>query len=236
MRTEDGRAATAQFRGSPVSIQGRGKESEMLLKDKVAVIYGAGGATGGAVARAFGGEGAELFLTGRTLAPVEAVAKDIVAADGSAEAAGVDTLDEQAVDEHLNAVIERTGRVDVSFDAIGIPNDTILGVPLVDLDLERFSLPITTHAASYFLTARLAARRMIPRRSGVIMTATAAHSRTGIPLVGGYGPAQALKESLTRSLSAELAPHGIRVVGLRPQGIDGSSTIREAFEPRAEAT
>ena len=208
----------------------------MLLKDKVAVIYGAGGAIGGAVARAFASEGAHLFLTGRSLAPVELVAKEIVAADGSAEAAEVDALDEHAVDEYLNAVTQRTGRLDISFDAIGIPNDLILGVPLVDLDLERFSLPITTHATSYFLTARLAARRMIPRRSGVIMTVTASHSRTGIPLVGGYGPAQALKESLTRSLSAELAPHGIRVVGLRPQAMPETDTIREAYEPRAEAS
>jgi NAD(P)-dependent dehydrogenase (short-subunit alcohol dehydrogenase family) len=52
----------------------------MMLKDKVAVIYGAGGAIGGAVARAFAGEGAKLFLTGRRRAPVEAVARDIVSA------------------------------------------------------------------------------------------------------------------------------------------------------------
>jgi NAD(P)-dependent dehydrogenase (short-subunit alcohol dehydrogenase family) len=77
---------------------------------------------------------------------------------------------------------------------------------------------------------------MVAEKSGVIMTVTAAHSRIGIPLVGGYGPAQAAKESLTRSLSAELAPHGIRVVGLRPQAMPEADTIREAFEPRAEAT
>jgi NAD(P)-dependent dehydrogenase (short-subunit alcohol dehydrogenase family) len=208
----------------------------MLLKDKVAVIYGAGGAIGGAVARTFASEGADVILAGRSLAPVEFVAKEIVAAGGSAHAAEVDALDERAIDDHLSEVVDRTDRLDVSFDAIGIPNDTILGVPLVDLDLERFSLPITTHATSYFLTARLAARRMIPRRSGVIMTVTASHSRTGIPLVGGYGPAQALKESLTRSLSAELAPHGIRVVGLRPQAMPETDTIRKAYEPRAEAS
>jgi NAD(P)-dependent dehydrogenase (short-subunit alcohol dehydrogenase family) len=208
----------------------------MLLKDKVAVIYGAGGAIGGAVARAVAAEGATLFLTGRTLAPVELVAKEIEAAGGIAEATEVDALDEQVLDAHLRYVVDDAGHLDISFDAIGIPNDTILGVPLVDLDLERFSLPITTHATSYFLTARLAARHMIPRRSGVIMTVTASHSRTGIPLVGGYGPAQALKESLTRSLSAELAPHGIRVVGLRPQAMPETDTIREAYEPRAEAS
>ena len=49
----------------------------MMLKDKVAVIYGAAGGIGGAVARAFAREGATVFLTGRTLAPVEVVAKDI---------------------------------------------------------------------------------------------------------------------------------------------------------------
>ena len=193
----------------------------MLLKDKVAVIYGAGGAIGGAVARAFASEGANLFLTGRRLAPVEAVAEEVNSAGGAAEAAEVDALDEQAVDEHLEAVIEKAGRVDISFDAVGIPGTKLLGVPLVELEVEQFSLPISTYTTSYFLTARLAARRMIPNKSGVIMTMTTLQSRTGFPTAGGFGPAMAAREALTRELSAELAPHGIRVVGLRPQGIPG---------------
>src|SRR5258708_3558913 len=129
----------------------------MIVQDKVAVIYGAGGAIGGAVARAFASEGANVFLTGRHLPPVEAVAKDIVAAGGSAEAAEVHTLDEQAVDKHLQSVIDKAGRVDISFNAVGIPN-AILGVPLADLEVEQFSLPITAYTTSYFVTARLAAR------------------------------------------------------------------------------
>ena len=201
----------------------------MMLKDKVAVIYGAGGAIGGAVARAFAEEGATLFLTGRR--SVEAVADEL-----SAEASQVDALDEQMVDDHLQHVMETAGRVDISFDATGLPNANILGVPLVDLDLEQFALPIAAHTTSYFLTARQAARRMIPNESGVIMTVSALHSRTGIPLVGGFGPAQAAKEAMTRHLSAELAPHGIRVVGLRPQAMPETPTIRDAFEPRAKAT
>jgi NAD(P)-dependent dehydrogenase (short-subunit alcohol dehydrogenase family) len=159
----------------------------MMLKNKVAVIYGAGGAIGGAVARAFASEGANLFLTGRHLAPVEVVTKDIVAAGGSAEAGEVDALDEQAVDQHLESVTDKAGRVDISFNAIGIPNPKIR-VPLVELDVEQFSLPIATYTRSYFVTARLAARRMVANRSGVIMTVTAVISRTGIPLVGGGGP------------------------------------------------
>jgi NAD(P)-dependent dehydrogenase (short-subunit alcohol dehydrogenase family) len=208
----------------------------MLLKDKVAVIYGAGGAIGGAVASAFASEGAELFLTGRELAPVEVVAERVVSAGGSAEAAEVDALDEWAVDKHLHSMIDKAGRVDISFNAVGIPNARILGVPLVELDAEQFSQPITIYATSYFLTARQAARRMVPKGSGVIMTVTALHSRTGIPLVGGYGPAMAAKEALTRGLSAELAPQGIRVVGLRPQAMPETGTIKDAFEPRAKAS
>lgn len=208
----------------------------MMLKDKVAVIYGGAGAIGGAVARAFAREGATLFLTGRRRAPVEIVAKDVVSAGGSAEAAEVDALDEQAVAKHLQSMIDKVGRVDVSFNAVGVPDASILGVPLVGLDVERFSQPLAAYPTSYFLTARLAARHMIPNRSGVIMTVTALLSRTGAPLVGGYGPAMAAKEALTRNLSAELAPQGIRVVGLRPQAMPETRTIKEAFEPRAKAS
>jgi len=202
----------------------------MMLRDKVAVIYGAGGAIGGAVARAFAREGAMLFLTGRQRASVEAVAKGVVSAGGSAEAAEVDALDEQAVDKHLQSVIDKAGRVDISFNAVGIPNAKILGVPLIKLDVEQFSLPITAYATSYFLTARLAARHMIPNKSGVIMTVTALPSRTGTRLNGGYGPAQAAKEALTRDLSAELAPNGIRVVSLRPHGIPETPTMKDVFK------
>jgi NAD(P)-dependent dehydrogenase (short-subunit alcohol dehydrogenase family) len=208
----------------------------MMLENKVAVIYGAGGSIGGAVARAFAREGAKLFLTGRQRATVEEVKKNIVAAGESPKAAEVDALDEPAVATHLQSVIDKAGRLDISFNAVGIPNARILGVPLVELDTEQFVLPLMAYAKSYFLTARLAAQRMVTNKSGVIMTVTALHSRTGLPFVGGYGPAMAAKEALTRDLSAELAPHGIRVVGLRPQGMPETRTIKDAFEPRAKAT
>jgi NAD(P)-dependent dehydrogenase (short-subunit alcohol dehydrogenase family) len=207
----------------------------MLLKNKVAVIYGAGGAVGSAVARAFAREGARLFLTGRHLLPLEVVAKEITSAGGSAETAEVDATDEQAVDRHLQSVIDKAECVDVSFNAIGIPNTTLQGVPLVELAVEQFSLPIATYTKSYFVTARLAARRMVAKRSGVIMTVTSIPSRTAIPLMGGVAPAMSAVEALTRDLSAELAPQGIRVVGLRPQGMPESGTIKEVFGLHAKA-
>ncbi|AGZ43226.1 SDR family NAD(P)-dependent oxidoreductase [Actinoplanes friuliensis] len=197
----------------------------MLLKDQVAVIYGAGGAIGGAVTQAFADAGAHVFPAGRRPSAVAGLKSE-----------EVDALDERAVDDHLQTVIDRAGRLDISFNAVGFHDAPVLGVPLADLDAAKFTLPLTNYANSYFLTARLAARRMIPQRSGVIMTVTALHSRIGLPLIGGYGPAMAAKESLTRSLSAELAPQGIRVVGLRPQALPDSPTIRNAYEPRAAAT
>jgi len=207
----------------------------MILKNKVAVIYGAGGAIGGAVARAFAQEGATLFLTGRHLGPLEVVAREIQSAGGSSEVAEVDALDEKAVDNHLQYVNDKTGRIDISFNAIGLPPEKIVGAPLTEIDVEKFSLSIANYTRSYFLTARLAARRMVQNKSGVIMTVTALTSRKGVPGNGGYGSSQAAKEALTRDLSAELGRHGIRVVGLRPQAIPETSTMREVFDIKAKA-
>jgi NAD(P)-dependent dehydrogenase (short-subunit alcohol dehydrogenase family) len=203
------------------------------LRDKIAVIYGAGGEIGGAVARAFAREGAKLFLTGHRLAPLEALATDIVSAGGVAEAAEVDALDEQAIDKHLRSVVAKAGRIDISFNAMGNSPTKYLGASLVDIDLNQFSLPITSYTTSYFLTARLAARHMLPNKSGVIMTVTAPPAKIGSPN-GGYGPSQAAKEALSRYLSVELAPQGIRVLCLQPHAMPETETLREIFEIRAK--
>lgn len=201
----------------------------MRLENKTAVIYGAGGGVGAAVAAAFAREGATLFLSGRQLARVEQVAGELRAAGHRAEAAEVDALDEQAIDRHLDAVVEKAGGVDISFNAVGLPNTTLQGTPLTELSAELFSLPITTYTRTNFLTARLAARRMISKRSGVILTITPIVTRAGIGNLGGFPPAMAAIEALTRNLSAELAPQGIRVAGLRPDAMPDSRTIKEVF-------
>jgi len=76
---------------------------------------------------------------------------------------------------------------------------------------------------------------MVQNKSGVIMTVTALLSRTGTRLNGGHGAAEAAKEALTRDLSAELAPHGIRVVALRPNGLPKTGTIKAAFDAKGKA-
>jgi NAD(P)-dependent dehydrogenase (short-subunit alcohol dehydrogenase family) len=207
----------------------------MMLKDKVAVIYGAGGDVGGAVARAFAREGARLFLSGRNVCKVEAVAADIIGRGGVAEAAQVDALDEQAVEKYVDAVAAKAEAIDISFSAVGISNALPQRPPLLELSTEQFALPITTLTLANFLTARIAARRMVARRSGVILTITATPSRMAIPNAGGNAPAFAAVVALSRTLSAELAPQGVRVVCLMPNAMPETGTIRDNFERYAKA-
>jgi NAD(P)-dependent dehydrogenase (short-subunit alcohol dehydrogenase family) len=222
--------------GAGVTTQAQNKEPEMMLKDKVAVIYGAGGDVGGAVARAFAREGAKLFLSGRNLRKVEAVAADVIGRGGVAEAAQVDALDERAVEKYVAAVAAKAGAIDISFSAIGISDALPQKAPLLELSAEQFALPITTYTQANFLTARSAARRMVARRSGVILTITATPSRMAFPNVGGNASAFAAVVALTRTLSAELAPQGVRVVCLMPNAMPETGTIRENFERYAKAT
>ena len=207
----------------------------MLLQNKSAVIYGAGGAVGGAIARAFAREGAKVFLAGRRLAPVEEVAREISDAGGTASAALVDALDEQAIERHLRTVAEKTDGIDISVNAIGLPQQKLQGISLVDLSPEHFSLPITTYPQTTFLTARTAARYMIKKKTGVILTITATPARMVASLVGGMAPAWAAVEALTRGFAAELGPEGIRVICLRSHAIPETETIHEANSSQGAA-
>jgi NAD(P)-dependent dehydrogenase (short-subunit alcohol dehydrogenase family) len=211
------------------------EDLDMILKDKVAVIFGAGGDVGGAVARAFAREGAKLFLSGRSVRKVEAVAADIIDRGGVAESAQVDALDEQAVDKYVGTVAEKAGAIDICFTAIAVSKELPSRAPLLELSAEDYSLPITTYTRANFLTARSAARRMVARRSGVILTITATPSRAAFPNAGGNAPAFAAVVALSRTLSAELAPHGVRVVCLMPNAIPETETIRENFKKFATA-
>ncbi len=197
----------------------------MLLEDKTAVIYAAGGAIGGAVARSFAREGARLFLTGRHVAKVDAVAKEVVAAGGVAETAQVDALDEEAVNEHLNTVVDRAGGVDISFNAIG-PGPAPERIPLTELGGDAFTRPIAFYTRSNFITATAAARHMSVQRSGVILTLTAVPGRMPANLIGGSAPAWAAVEAFSRSLALELGPAGIRVVCLRSHAIPQTPLIK----------
>jgi 3-oxoacyl-[acyl-carrier protein] reductase len=190
----------------------------MLLANKVAVIYGAGGAIGGAVARAFAREGARVFLAGRTKAKLDIVAGDIRAAGGAADTTVVDALDAQAVDAYVDAVAEQAGGIDVSFNLIGYDD---IQKPLAELSVEDFLQPIVTAMRTQFSTTKAAARHMIKRRAGVILAFGGGGPQT-IAGMGGFKVALDAMESLRRQWAVELGQYGIRVVTLKTGGVPES--------------
>jgi NAD(P)-dependent dehydrogenase (short-subunit alcohol dehydrogenase family) len=189
----------------------------MLLENKNAIIYGAGGGIGGGVARTFAREGARVFLAGRTRESLEAVAADIAAAGGSAEVAELDALDEQAVDEHARAVASRAGSIDVSFNLIS--RGDVQGIPLVEMTTDDLLRAVVNGLHSNFLTARAAGRRMIEQESGVILHLNSASGAGAMPGMGSTGPADAATEAFMRYLAAEVGPHGVRVCGIWTAGV-----------------
>ncbi len=194
----------------------------MLLANKNAVIYGAGGSLGGAVARGLAAEGAHVYLTGRTLNPVKRLADEIGFNGGRAEAAEVDALNEQAVMDHLLNV----GIVDISYNAIGWQDTQ--NIPLTGMTTAEFLRPVRIAMESMFITTIAAGRVMMKQRSGVILSLTATPGGIGYPLVGGFGPACCAVEGFSRNLAAELGPYGIRVVNIRSAGSPDSRVFREA--------
>ena len=190
----------------------------MLLKNKNAIVYGAGGGIGGGVARTFAREGARVFLAGRTLEKLEAVAAEITAAGGTAEAAVVDALNEGAVNRHVQDVAARGGSLDISMNLIS-HGDTdaggyVQGVPLTEIPPEDFFRPITKGVLANYITAQAAARQMVQQGSGAILTLTNAGSTGGAPMMGSTGVVAAAIETFARYLASEVGPYGVRVLGL----------------------
>jgi NAD(P)-dependent dehydrogenase (short-subunit alcohol dehydrogenase family) len=139
------------------------------LEGKCAVVFGAGGSIGAAVAKQFASEGAEVFLAGRTGANVKLVEKEITAAGGQARADVVDASDEAAVGNYVESVATQSGRLDIEFNATGPRvSGYANGTPAVDLSVDLFIVPVNTVLKSQYITARAAARQMINQGSGVI--------------------------------------------------------------------
>jgi len=193
----------------------------VLLENRNAVIYGAGGQVGRAVAIAFAREGATVHLAGRTLGRLEEVAADVRGAGGSAELAELDALDEQAVDEHAATLAGRAGGIDISLNVIS--HGELFGTPLADLSLADFERPVHTAVRSTFLTARAAARHMITQRSGVILMFGGYGAPPADFHLGGFQVGLTAVDALRRQLAAELGPQGIRVLTIQSTGVDNRS-------------
>jgi 3-oxoacyl-[acyl-carrier protein] reductase len=185
----------------------------VLLEKKNAIVYGAAGPIGGAVARAFAQDGARVFLAGRTLAKLEEVAAGIRANGGAAEAAVVDAMDKASVDAHADRVVAEAGSIDVSFNAVGFY--VVQNIPLTEIPVEDFMAPITGLCLTNFLTSTAAARHMATQGSGVIIMLSASSAMETRHQMGGFSLANASIEALTRSMAGEFGRRGVRVVGMR---------------------
>nr|WP_199081809.1 SDR family oxidoreductase [Pedobacter sp. ASV19] len=184
------------------------------LKDKVGVIFAASGEIAGAVAKSFAEHGAKVYVTARNLEAVKALAEEINANGGRAEAGQVDALNETEIDRYLQKVITDNGRLDMVFNGIGsYYQDAGSGTPTTQASFEQFMNPLQRICGSQFLTSRVAARHMIRSGSeGTILLFTASMSRTKTPNMAGFASACAAIEGLTRVMAAEFGQHGIKAI------------------------
>ena len=202
-----------------------------ILEHKCALVFGASGSIGTAIAREFAAEGARVFLVGRTKSGLEAVAEQINANGGAAQTAMVDVLDDASVSGYLDSIVKQTGKIDIVVDATGpLAKEYGNGKIAVELPVEEFMVPLTTIVKSRFITARAAARHMIKQKSGVIIFVTGSPARGHVPGATAIGAAFGAIENLTENLAFEVSPFGVRVVCLRTLANIDSRTIQDSMD------
>ncbi len=202
-------------------------QCQKLLDGKVAVIYGAAGGVGAAVAKAFAREGATVFLTGRTENTLNPIAREISSAGGVAEVSKVDALSPESVEAHLHRVVTKAGKLDISFNLIG--TNVAIGTKLTELSDQRFADAAFGKVRSHFITMTAAARIMEKQGSGVILGLTAPNARLPRPNMGGFSVQGAATEALCRQLAFEVGPRGVRVVCLRTGGTPDNPVLHAVF-------
>ena len=184
------------------------------LKDKVAIVFAASGEIAGAVARSFSQHGAKVYVTARNLDAVKALAQEIKANGGRAEAAKVDALNETEIDNFLKKVVSDNGKLDIVFNGIAVSYSEMGGRPPATVaTFEQFMAPMQKICGSQFLTSRVAAKYMIQTQSeGTILLLTAAASRSKIPNLAAFSAACAAIEGMARVMAAEWGGDGIKVI------------------------
>ncbi|MEV6139606.1 SDR family oxidoreductase [Nocardia sp. NPDC051990] len=200
----------------------------MLLDNKTAVIYGAAGSIGSAIAAGFASEGANCFLVGRTAATLDAVADKIRADGGRAETAVVDVLDAAVVNDHAAAIVEKAGSLDISVNVIS--QEAMFG-PLADLPVSAFASSMSRLVTSQLNTTQAAARHMVTQESGVILFFGGSDYASRMPGLGTVQIGSDTIEALRRQWACELGPHNIRVLTLRTGGIPESLPDIPQTEP-----
>jgi NAD(P)-dependent dehydrogenase (short-subunit alcohol dehydrogenase family) len=192
------------------------------LEGRVAVVTGATGVLGGAMARGLARAGAKIGLLGRRRERAEEVAREISDAGGEAAAVPADVLDEEQLREVRDAVLGRWGRLDVLVNAAGgnVPGATLSGDETVfDLPREAFGEVFELNLVGTLLPIQVLGEAMTRGDGGCILNVSSMAAARAITRVAGYSAAKAAVENLTRWLAVDLARRygdGVRVNAIAP--------------------
>jgi len=184
----------------------------MKLNDKVAIITGAAEGIGKATAIEFVKEGAKVVVADINLELAEKTAEELKRLGGEAIAVKVDVTNPDDVNAMVSKTLERFGRIDILFNNAGIS----IQKSLLEMTLEDWRRVIDVNLTGVFLCSQAVARVMIQQRRGVIINMASSLGFVAIPRRAAYCASKAGIIGLTRELAVELAPYGIRVVGIAP--------------------
>jgi NAD(P)-dependent dehydrogenase (short-subunit alcohol dehydrogenase family) len=199
----------------------------MLLNDKIAIVTGAGSGIGEASARRFAAEGAAVLVADVRGRKAEEVAEDIRANGGHAVGRKVDVSQAADVEALVQACVDEFGGLDVMFSNAG----TLRPGTAVELDVDDWDLVMAVNVRSVFLGAKYAVPVMIERGGGSIINTA---SISGLHGDGGavvYAASKAAVINLTRALSTDHAPDGVRVNAICPGTIETPPVQRMMSDP-----
>lgn len=188
----------------------------MRLKDKVAIVTGAGTGLGRAIAIMFAREGAKVALNGRRKEPLEKVAAEIAQAGGTALACAGDVTKAADVKRMVEATVTAFGRLDILVNnAGGIPERG----PVLGMSEEGFRKTLDVNLTSAFLCSKQALPELIKTRGNIVNVASLAGLR-GAPNNTAYGAAKGGMVILTKDMAVDYAPQGVRVNAVCPAYVE----------------
>jgi NAD(P)-dependent dehydrogenase (short-subunit alcohol dehydrogenase family) len=185
-----------------------------LLTNKVALVTGAGRGIGAAAARLFAREGAKVMLASRTESELSAVVEEIRATGGIADYIVTDVASAMSVQNAVQSVVSRYGRLDIAFNNAGV---AIAPTSLAEIPENDFDMITAINYKGIWLAmvAEVHAIRATAGR-GAIVNNSSVGSFRGNPGLGAYAATKRAINSLTETAAREYGPEGIRVNAVAP--------------------
>lgn len=204
-------------------------EELFRLDGKVAVLPGGAGGIGQALARGLAEFGANVVIAGRSQERSQAVADSLMSTGRQVMAAQVDVVDQQSVNNLVEQVMDRFGRIDVLVNLAGGNREA----PAQDFPLDQWKFVMDLNVTGTFLTCQAVGRVMIAQQSGSIINISSVRGQLAIRRgYGAYTPAKAAVNNLTRQLATEWAPYNVRVNAIAPTFIDTPQVANMLSDPK----